>query len=79
MRNAPAPLRALVVEDRLLPATAFVYVHCDVPASMTLDEWRLGRGRARRAARLDARRERRAARAARVARVANLCHGIGRR
>jgi hypothetical protein len=73
MSNAPTPLRALVVEDRLLPATAFAYVHCDVPASMTLDEWRRGGNSARRAARLDARRERRGAL------VANLRHCIGRR
>jgi hypothetical protein len=73
MTNAPTPLRALVAEDRLLPATAFVYVHCDVPARMTLDEWRLGRNRARRAARLDTRRERRAAL------VANLRCCIGQR
>jgi hypothetical protein len=32
-------------------ATDFVYVHCDVPAGMTLDEWRLVRNRARRPAR----------------------------
>jgi hypothetical protein len=73
MRNPPSPLRQLLVEDRLLPATAFAYVQCDVPASMTLDEWRCARNRARRAARLDARRERRAAL------VANLRRWIGRR
>jgi hypothetical protein len=73
MKNATTPLRALVVEDRLLPATAFAYVHCDVPASMTLDEWRLGRNRARRAARLGARRERR------PGLVANLRRWIGQR
>jgi hypothetical protein len=53
--------------------TAFMYVHCDVPASMTLDEWRLARIRTRRAARLSARRERRAAL------VANLRRCIGQR
>ena len=71
MSNAPSPFRD-IVEDRGLPATAFAYVHCDVPASMTLDEWRRSRNRARRAAGLDARRERRAAL------VANLRHCIGR-
>jgi hypothetical protein len=71
MRNAPSPLRDLLVEDRVLPATAFAYVQCDVPASMTLDEWRLAGNRARRAARLDARRERRAAL------VANLRRCVG--
>jgi hypothetical protein len=69
MRNAPSPLRDLVVENRVVPATAFVYVHCDVPASMRLDEWRLARNRARRAAD----RERRAAL------VANLRRCIGQR
>jgi hypothetical protein len=73
MRNAQSPLRGLVVEDRVLPATAFAYVQCDVPASMTLDEWRRAGNRARRAARLDARCERRAAL------VANLRQCIGRR
>ena len=73
MRNAPSPLRGLVVEDRLLPATAFAYVHCDVPTSMTLDEWRHARNRARRAAALDARHRRRAAL------VANLRRCVGRR
>jgi hypothetical protein len=72
MRNAPSPLRD-VVENRVLPATAFAYVHCDVPTSMTLDEWRRGRNRARRAAELDARRERRAAL------VATLHRCVGRR
>jgi hypothetical protein len=61
MRNAPTPLRVLLVEDRVVPATAFAYVHSDVPASMTLDEWRLARNRARRAVKLDAHRQRRAA------------------
>jgi hypothetical protein len=73
MRNAPSPLRALVMEDRLLPATAFAYVHCDVPASMTLDEWRRARNRARRAGEIELRRERRAAL------VANLRRCIGQR
>jgi hypothetical protein len=61
MRTARSPLRDLVVEDVVLPATAFVYVDCDVPAGMTLDEWRRSRNRARRIALLDAHRERRAA------------------
>jgi hypothetical protein len=73
MRTAPSPLRALVVEDGLLPATAFAYVHCDVPESMTLDEWRLARNRARRTASLDAHRERCAAL------VASLRRCIGQR
>ena len=73
MRNAPSPLRELVVEDGFLPATAFVYVHCDVPASMTLDEWRSARNRVRRAAEIEVRRERRAAL------VANLRRCIGQR
>jgi hypothetical protein len=73
MSNAPSPLRALLVEDRVLPATAFAYVHCDVPASMTLDEWRLARSRARCAAAIELRRERRAIL------VANLRRCIGRR
>jgi hypothetical protein len=50
-----------------------VYVHCDVPASMTLDERPLAGNRPRRAARFDARRERRAAL------VANLRRCIGQR
>jgi hypothetical protein len=73
MRNAPSRLRDLLVEDRVLPATAFGYVHCDVPASVTLDEWRRARNHARLAARLEARRERRAAL------VANLRRWIGQR
>ena len=56
----------------MLPATAFAYVHCDVPATMTLDEWRRARGRARRAAAVELRRERR------EALVANLRRCIGR-
>jgi hypothetical protein len=73
MRNAPSPLRTLVAADRLLPATAFAYVHCDVPASMTLDDWRRARNRARRAAEIELRRERRAAL------VASLRRCIGQR
>jgi hypothetical protein len=68
MRNAPSPLRDLVVEDRFLPATAFAYVNCDVPACMTLAEWRRGRNRARRAAEIAVRRERRAALVAKLRR-----------
>jgi hypothetical protein len=73
MRNAPSPLRDLAVEDRVLPAAAFLYVQRDVPVGVTLDEWRLARDGARRGARLDARRERRAAL------VAHLRRWIGRR
>ena len=61
MRNAPSPFQGLVVEERVLPVAAFVYVHCDVPPGVTLDEWRLARNYARGAARLDAHCERRAA------------------
>jgi hypothetical protein len=63
MRNAPSPLSDVFVEERVLTAS-FAYVHRDVPASMTLDEWRRARNRARRAAESEARRERRAARLA---------------
>jgi hypothetical protein len=73
MRNAPSPLLELVGEDGVLPSTAFAYVHCDVPASMTLDDWRLDRNRARRTARLRAHSERRAAL------VAHLRRCIGQR
>ena len=44
---------------RTARTTAFVYVHCDVPPSMTLDEYRLARNRARRASRPEAHGERR--------------------
>jgi hypothetical protein len=71
MRNAPSPLRDLVVENRVVPAAAFAYMQCDVPAGMTLREWRLARSRARHAAEIDARRRRRAAL------VANLRRCIG--
>jgi hypothetical protein len=71
MRNAPSPLRGLVVEERALPVAAFVYVQCDVPAGVTLDEWRVARNHARRAP--DAHRERR------TALVANLRRWIDRR
>jgi hypothetical protein len=54
-------------QDRLVPATAFAYVDCDVPPDMRLDEWRRAQNRARRAAKTDARRDRR------KARIANLC------
>jgi len=64
MSNVPSPLA---------DATAFAYIHCDVPANMTLDEWRLARNRARRAAATESRRERR------TARVAGLRRWIGRR
>jgi hypothetical protein len=56
MRNAPASF----VGEHVLPAS-FAYVHCDVPAGMTLAEWRLARNRARRATEIEARRDRRAA------------------
>jgi hypothetical protein len=72
MRNAPSQLSGVFVEERVLPAS-FAYVHCDVPASMTLDEWRRARNGARRAAESEARRERRAAR------VATLRRCIGQR
>ena len=52
---------------------AFVYVQCDVPAGVTLDEWRVARNHARRAPRPDAHRERRAGL------VANLRRWIDRR
>ena len=61
MTNARLPLRDLLVEDRVVPATAFAYVHCDAPAGMTLAEWRRARDCARRAADIDAHRERRRA------------------
>jgi hypothetical protein len=61
MRNTPSP------------ATAFAYVHCDVPASMTLGDWRLARNHERRVAENEVRRERRAAV------VANLRRCIGQR
>jgi hypothetical protein len=51
-------------QDRLVPATAFTYVDCDVPPGMRLDEWRRARNRARRTAKTDARHDRRKARAA---------------
>jgi hypothetical protein len=73
MKNAPSPIRNLFVEDRVLPATAFAYLHCDVPASMTLAEWRRTRNRARPAAEIERRRERRAAL------LAHLRRGIGQR
>jgi hypothetical protein len=60
MTNSPSPLREALA-DRLLPATGFAYMHCDVPAGMRLDEWHVARVRARRAAQIDARRERRRA------------------
>jgi hypothetical protein len=71
MSNAPSPLQGLVVDDRVLAATAFAYMHCDVPAGMRLDQWRLARNRARRAAEIHARRERR------EALVANLRRCVG--
>jgi hypothetical protein len=59
MRNAPSPLKEVFVKQRVPPAS-LAYVRCGVPASMTLDEWRLARSGARRAAESEARRERRA-------------------
>jgi hypothetical protein len=73
MTNARSPLRDLLVEDRVVAATGFAYMHCDVPAGMRLDEWRRARNRARRAAEINARRERR------EALVANLRRCIGQR
>jgi hypothetical protein len=61
MKNAPSPLRSLCVDDRVLAATGFLYVHCDVPTGMRLDQWHFARNRARRAAVIHARRQRRAA------------------
>jgi hypothetical protein len=72
MRNAPSPLRDVFGDERVLPAS-FAYIHCDVPANMTLPEWRLARDRARRAAQNDALRERRAGR------IATLRRYIGQR
>lgn len=46
---------------RTPPPHAFVYVHCEVPVSMTLDEFRRAHNRSCRAAELAARRRRRAA------------------
>ena len=60
MRNAPSQHRDVIVQERVLPAS-FAYIHCDVPANMTLREWRLARNRARRTAESKGRRERRAA------------------
>jgi hypothetical protein len=71
--NARSPLQDLLVEEHVAPATAFAYVGCDVPAGMTLDEWRLARNRAPRAAEIDAQRERR------NALVAKLRRRIGQR
>ena len=68
MRNAPSSLRGLVVDNRVVPATAFAYMQSDVPAGMTLSEWRVARSRARRTADLDARRQRRAALVAKLSR-----------
>jgi len=59
MTNTPSPLRSLHVDDSVLAATGFAYVHCDVPAGMRLDQWHHARNRARRAAAIRARRERR--------------------
>jgi hypothetical protein len=59
--NTPSPVRSLHVDDRLLAATGFAYVHCDVPAGMRLDQWHFALNRARRAAAIHARRERRKA------------------
>jgi hypothetical protein len=73
MTNARSPLQELLVEDRIVPATAFAYVHCDVPVGMKLDEWRSARNRARRSAEIDARRARR------TALVPNLRRWIGQR
>jgi hypothetical protein len=61
MTNTPSPLQSLRIDDRILAATGFSYVHCDVPSDMRLDQWHVARNRARRAAEMSARRERRKA------------------
>jgi hypothetical protein len=73
MTNAPSPLQELLLDDRLVHATGFAYMHCDVPAGMRLDQWRIARNRARRTAEVHARRERR------KALLANLRRCTGRR
>ena len=61
MNNAPSPLQSFRIDDRVLAATGFAYMHCDVPSDMRLDQWHFARNRARRAAAIHARRERRRA------------------
>jgi hypothetical protein len=61
MKNAPSSLQELLVDDRLVAATGFAYMHCDVPAGMRLDQWHAARNRARRSAEMRARCERRKA------------------
>jgi hypothetical protein len=73
MAKTRSPLQDLLVQDRVVPASAFAYVQCDVPLGMRLDEWRRERNRARRAAELEAHRARR------QALVAHLRRCIGRR
>jgi hypothetical protein len=73
MAKTRSPLQDLLGKDRVVPASAFAYVQCDVPSDMRLDEWRRERNRARRAAQLEAHRARRRAL------VAHLRRCIGRR
>ena len=68
MTYARPSLQAVLIDERVEPATGFAYVHCDVPAGVTLDEWRRVRNRARRAAEIAAHRERRRALVAHVRR-----------
>jgi hypothetical protein len=67
MSNASEEHPEVTAQERVLPAS-FAYIHCDVPANMTLPKWRVVRSRAHRAAENDARRERRAGRMARLRR-----------
>lgn len=72
MTNTPSPRQGLLVADGDVPAIAFAYVQCDVPAGMSLGEWRVARNRARRAAEIETHRARPKALAA------NLRRCIGR-
>jgi hypothetical protein len=45
MKNTPSPRQSLRVDDRVLAATGFAYVHCDVPSDMRLDQWHFARNR----------------------------------
>jgi hypothetical protein len=72
MKNASSPLNELLVDDRVVAATGFAYMHCDVPTGMRLDHWHAARNRARRSAETHARRERRKALAATLRRWSGL-------